>query len=267
MTALAPHLCTFLRDYLPDERGASVHTCEAYAYCFQLLVVFTAKGLRTKPSSLRLEQLDVSLVVAFLRHLEQDRHNGASTRNARLAAIKAFFRFIEYRVPACLEQARQIRAVPFKKTDVSLVSYLTVEELQNLLDAPDVRVVSGIRDRAMLHLSFAAGLRVSELVGLLADDLTLRPEAVIRIRGKGRRERILPLWKETLAALRAWITVRPASLAPELFLNSRGQGMSRSGFEYILAKHLRVATQTCPSLADKRVSPHVLRHYLASRTM
>lgn len=267
MTALAPHLCAFLRDYLPDERGASAHTCEAYAYGFQLLVVFAARKLRTRASSLHLEQLDASLVAAFLRHLEQDRQNSASTRNARLAAIKAFFRFIEYRVPVCLEQARQIRAIPSKKTDVPLVDYLAADELQALLDTPNVHIVSGIRDRAMLHLSFAAGLRVSELVGLLADDLTLRPEPVVRIRGKGRRERILPLWKETLTAIRSWITVRPESPAPELFLNARGQAMTRSGFEYILAKHLRAATQKCPSLANKRVSPHVLRRTCAMHTL
>lgn len=267
MTALAPHLSTYFREHLPNERGSSINTCETYSYSFQLLIIFAAKRLRIKPCLLTIEHLDSTLIVAFLRHLETNRHNGASTRNARLAAVKAFFRFIEYRVPVCLEQARQIHAIPSKKTDIPLVDYLVADEIQALLDAPDVRLASGIRDRAMLHLAFAAGLRVSELVGVLVDDLQLRPEATIRIRGKGRRERILPLWEETLMTIRSWITIRPKTVSPELFLNARELNMTRSGFEYILAKHLRAAKVKCPSLAKKRVSPHVLRHTCAMHTL
>ncbi len=267
MTALAPHLCNYLREHLPNERGSSINTCETYTYSFQLLIVFAAKRLRIKPCALTIEHLDCTLIVAFLLHLETDRHNCASTRNARLAAVKSFFHFIEYRVPVCLEQSRQIHAIPSKKTDIPLVDYLAVDEVQALLDAPDVGLSSGIRDRAMLHLAFAAGLRVSELIGLLVDDLVLRPEATIKIRGKGRQERILPLWKETLLTIRSWITIRPKTVSPELFLNARGLKMTRSGFEYILAKHLRTATVQCPSLTKKRVSPHVLRHTCAMHTL
>lgn len=267
MTALAPHLCTFLRDHLTDERGCSMHTCEAYTYSFQLLVLYAAERYRTKASALELEQLDAALIGDFLRHLERVRKNSASTRNARLAAIKAFFRFIEYRLPTCLEQARQINAIAIKKTDVPLVDYLTGKEIQSLLDAPHCQRASGIRDRAMLHLGFAAGLRVSELVGLRTEDLLLRPEASIKIRGKGRRERILPLWKETLKAIQSWTSIRPTTLSTELFLNARGGRMTRSGFEYILAKHAKTAMAYCPSLKEKRISPHVLRHSCAMHTL
>jgi len=202
-----------------------------------------------------------------LTHLEKKRGNSARTRNARLAAINSFFRYLEYRVPSCLDQSRRIHAIPVKKTDQALVSYLTREELQSLLDAPDTRIVSGIRDRAMLHLTFAAGMRVSELVGLRLDQIDRQSMSSVHIMGKGRRERVLPLWKETAAAIKAWLKVRPASGAPELFLNAKGEAMTRSGFEYILEKHVATAARNTPSIAKKRVSPHVLRHTCAMHTL
>ena len=139
--------------------------------------------------------------------------------------------------------------------------------LQSIIDAPLPSALDGIRDRAMLHLCFAAALRVSELVGLRLCDVTLQPQASVLIHGKGRRQRCLPLWKETAAAVRSWLAVRPAASAPELFLNARGQPMTRAGFEYILHKHVTAATKRCPSLAAKQVSPHVLRHTAALVTL
>jgi integrase/recombinase XerD len=153
-----------------------------------------------------------------------------------------------------------------KKTDQALVGYLIRDELQALLDAPDPSTVSGIRDRAMLHLAFAAGMRVSELIGLRLDQID-RSLSTVHIIGKGRRERVLPLWKETATAVKAWLKVRPASNAPELFLNARGYGMTRSGFEYVLAKHVATASRAAPSIAGKSVSPHVLRHTCAMHTL
>ena len=267
MTALAPHLSTFLREHLPKERRASQHTCEAYAQSFQLLLGFAAARLKIKPSRIEIERLDAPLVLAFLEHLEKKRGNSARTRNARLAAINAFFRFLEYRVPSCLDHARRIHAIPMKKTDQALVDYLARDELQALLNAPNVATVSGLRDRAMLHLAFAAGMRVSELVGLRLDQIERQGLSTVHIIGKGRRERVLPLWKETTAVVKAWLKVRPASATPELFLNTRGQAMTRSGFEYILAKHVATASRAIPSIASKRVSPHVLRHTCAMHTL
>ena len=267
MTALAPHLSTFLREHLPKERRASQHTCEADAQSVQFLLSFAASRLETTPSKIEIERLDAPLILAFLEHLEKKRGNSARTRNARLAAINSFFRFLEYRVPSCLDQARRIHAIPMKKTDQALVDYLARDELQALLDAPETSTVSGIRDRAMLHLTFAAGMRVSELVGLRLDQIDRQGQSSVHIIGKGRRERVLPLWKETAAAVKAWLKVRPASTAPELFLNALRQAMTRSGFEYILAKHVATASRAAPSIASKRVSPHVLRHTCAMHTL
>jgi integrase/recombinase XerD len=154
-----------------------------------------------------------------------------------------------------------------KKIDQTLVSYLSRDELQALLDAPVANTVSGIRDRAMLHLAFAAGMRVSELVGLQLDHINRQDVSTVHIIGKGRRERILPLWKETTVAVKAWLSRRPPSSVPELFLNARGQAMTRDGFEYILAKHVATASRVVPSIARKKVSPHVLRHTCAMHTL
>ena len=158
----------FLQEYLPRQRGASQHTCDSYAHGFQLLFDFASRRLKVAPSAVALEQIDAALVGALLEHLERDRRNTASTRNVRLAAVKSFFRFLEHRLPAALEQIRRILAIPFKKTDSRLVAYLDQDELQTILDAPDPSTAAGIRDRAMLHIAFAAGLRASELVGLFS---------------------------------------------------------------------------------------------------
>ena len=267
MTPLAPHLTAFLRERLPRERQASPHTCDAYAYAFQLLLVFAANRLGTRPSALTLEQIDVQLVLAFLDHLESTRGNSARTRNARLAAIKSFARFVEYRVPCSVQQVHCLLAIPSKKTDEKLVAYLTREEMQAVLDAPDPRFRIGIRDRAMVDLAFAAGLRVSELVGLRLDEVVLQPQPSIHVRGKGRRERVLPLWKTTATALRAWLALRGDASCPELFLNARGAPLTRDGFEHILSRHVAAATLRVPSIGKKRVSPHVLRHSCAMNTL
>jgi integrase/recombinase XerD len=263
MTPIAPHITAYLKERLPLERAASDNTCASYAYAFKLLFTYASKRLKVPPSALCLEQLDAPLVVGFLHHLETERGNGPASRNVRLAAIKSFMRFLEYRVPTALEQIRRILAIPAKKADARLVRHLTVEEITAILNTPEPTTRDGIRDRAMLYLCFAGGLRVSELVGLRIDQLTLHGQASLLVHGKGRKERCLPLWKETTVALRAWLAVRGTALVPELFLNARGQPMTRSGFEYILDKHVEAAKERCPSLAKKRISPHVLRHTCA----
>jgi site-specific recombinase XerD len=263
MTPIAPLISAFLNQRLPLERRASDHTCDSYAYAFQLLFLYAAERLKVPPCELLLEQLDAPLIVDFLGYLETVRGNAPRSRNIRLAAIKSFMRYVQYRVPAALEQIQRILAIPAKQTDIPLIHSLAFDEVQAILDAPDPSTRDGIRDRAMLHVCFAAGLRVSELVGLQLTDLVLSPKASVLVHGKGRRERALPLWKEVARALRAWLAVRGEALAPEVFLNARGQAMTRAGFEYILGKHVRTASTRCPSLLDKRVSPHVLRHSCA----
>lgn len=263
MILIAPHITAFLQQRLPVERHASDNTCDSYAYAFKLLFEYASDCLKVSPSALHLEQLDAPLVVAFLNHLETARGNGPSSRNTRLAAIKSFMHFMAYRVPSAMEQIQRILAIPAKRAESRLVKHLTVEEMQSILDAPVPNHRDGIRDRAMLHLCFAGGLRVSELIGLRLDDVKLQPHASVLVHGKGRKERCLPLWKETTSALRAWLAVRGAVLAPELFVNARGEAMTRSGFEYILHKHAHIAAARCPSLSMKPVSPHVLRHTCA----
>lgn len=267
MTPLAPYLSGFLRVHLPREHGASQHTIAAYAHCYRLLLTFAAGRRKTRPSRIHVEDLDPDLICAFLDHLEAERSNTARSRNARLAAIHSLFRFIEYRVPACLDQARRIHAIPMKRSIQPLVAYLTRAEMQALLAAPDSRTASGVRDQAMLHLAFAAGLRVSELTGLRLDQFDDAAMPSLHVIGKGRRERILPLWQDTARAVRRWIAQRPVSDDPQLFLNAAGRMMTRSGFEYILRKHAATAARTEPSIKAKRVTPHILRHSCAMHTL
>jgi site-specific recombinase XerD len=223
---------------------------------------FAARRFKAAPSALKLEQLDAELISAFLKDLEEGRRNSAETRNTRLAAIRSFFRFLEHRKPAALEQIRRVLAIPFKRTTSRLVPYLAQTEVQALLDTPDPTTRHGIRDRAMLHLAVCNGLRVSELTGLCTADVAL-PSKTIRVQGKGRRERLLPLWKATAAALRAWLVVRGTVAVPELFVNARGRPLSRWGVAYILRRHAQSASRRCLSLLTNRVSPHVLRHTCA----
>ncbi|MCU0884631.1 MAG: tyrosine-type recombinase/integrase [Beijerinckiaceae bacterium] len=267
MTALAPHLSAYLLEHLPRDRAASRHTIAAYAFSFQLLVAFAAARLKVRPCDLEIESLDAPLVLDFLRHLETSRANTARTRNTRLAAIKAFFRYLEHRVPACLEVARQVRALPRKRHDEGLVGYLTRSELQALLDAPSLRTAGGLRDRAMIHLAYACGLRVSELVGLTMADLDATAPDTVHIMGKGRRARVLPLWKETKRVLKDWLKVRPQCRDQHVFLSRRGEAMTRHGFADRLAVHAAAAAKAAPTLTHKTVSPHVLRHTCAIHTL
>jgi integrase/recombinase XerD len=263
MTPIAPLITDFLHIYLPRDRGCSPHTCESYAHAFRLLFSFAAERQGKRPSQLDLEDLDAPLVMAFLAHIETTRSNRPSSRNARLAAVKTFMRYVEFRHPAALAQVRQILAIPSKRHEQPLIAHLTMEEIQAILKAPDTSTRLGLRDRAMLHLCFAAALRVSELVSLPLSSLSLRPSVSLRILGKGRRERCLPLWKTTAADLRAWLAVRGPTQASELFVNAVGAPMSRAGFEYILDKHLQTAALQCPALVGRSVSPHQLRHSCA----
>jgi len=260
-TPIAPHITAFLRERLPLERRASQNTCDTYAYSFQLLFQFASTRLGVPPSGLQFEQIDALLVMAFLEHLQNQRGNSGRTRNVRLAAIKSFMRYMEYRLPSALDQIHRVLASPMMRTDGRVVRYLTTEEQKALLDAPDPKTRAGTRDRALCHLAVAGGLRVSELLGLRMEDLTFRGKYVdVLIHGKGRKERILPLWKEVGDSLRAWIAIRGNARAPELFLNSRNEALTRSGVAFILRNYQSEALLVCPSLKGKRISPHVLRH-------
>jgi len=263
MTPLAPLITRFLREYMPGQRGYSPETCDTYAISFKLLLEYAATTLGTRPSKLSIEQLDALLIVDFLTYIERERGNSVATRNLRLAAIRAFMHYVEHLVPSALAQIGQIDAIPVKRHDQKLVRHLIMEEVRAILNAPDLTTRAGLRDRAMLHLCFAGGLRVSELVGVLQENVTLGRTPSVMVRGKGRRERCLPLWKETARDLRAWLAVRGGVRAPELFVNAEGTAMTRAGFEYVLDKHTRAAAEKCPSLRGRSVTPHQLRHSCA----
>ena len=263
MTPIAPLITSFLQDYMPRQRGYSLQTCETYAVSFKLLLEYAATRTGTRPSRLAIEQLDAPLIVAFLAYIEQERGNGAATRNLRLAAIRSFMRYVEHHVPSALAQVGRIEAIPVKRRDQKLIRHLTMEEIRAILNAPDLTTRLGVRDRAMMHLCFAGGLRVSELVGVLQNNITLGRTPTVMVRGKGRKERCLPLWKETARDVRAWLSVRGEARTPELFVNTEGAAMTRAGFEYVLDKHVRRAAKICPALAGRTVSPHQLRHSCA----
>jgi site-specific recombinase XerC len=217
MTPLAPHITTWLRERLPAERALSPHTCDSYAYAFQLLLTFAGRQLGVAPFELAFEHLDAPLVLTFLEHLQRERGNGARTRNARLVAIKSFMRFMQHRHPAGLDQIRRVLAIPGQRVVARPVTHLRHEEVQALLDAPDPARRDGLRDRALLLLGVAAGLRVSELIGLRLDQLSFRDRYVdIYVLGKGRKERCLTLWREVADGIRAWLAVRGEVRVPEL---------------------------------------------------
>jgi len=214
MTPIAPLITSFLQDYMPRQRGYSPRTCETYAVSFKLLLEYAATRTGTRPSRLSIEQLDAPLILDFLAHIERDRGNGAATRNLRLAAIRTFMRYVEHHVPSALAQVGQIEAIPVKRHEQKLIRHLTMEEMRAILNAPDLTTRLGVRDRAIMHLCFAGGLRVSELVGALQDNITLGRTPSVMVRGKGRKERCLPLWKETARDLRAWLSVRGVARTP-----------------------------------------------------
>ena len=267
MSDLARPLAAFLSEHLPRDRGASPHTIASYSATFRLLAVFAARRHAVRPCQLQVGQLDTATLLAFLAYLEADRNNGVRTRNARLSAIKSFFRYLEFRHPEHLDLAAQVHALPQKKGDLPPLDYLSHREVEALLDAPAADTVVGLRDRAMLCLAYNAGLRVSELVGLALEDLPTPTLDHVRVLGKGRRGRVLPLWKQTRAALRNWLAVRPDGSSKQLFLNAFGTGMTRRGFAKRLAQHAATAARTVPSIATKNVTPHALRHACALNTL
>ena len=266
MTDLAPNLSRFLNEHLLRDQRVSPHTIASYSLTFEYFIAFAAKNLKTRPARMRIDQLTVPLILNFLDHLEKERDNSIRTRNLRLVAIKSFFRYLEFRVPACLELAQQVHAIPAKRFDRGIVKSLDMEEVQAILDAPDSRTMSGVRDRAMLLLTYAAGLRVSEVIGLKLEDLG-HNLVTVHVMGKGRRERVLPVWGIAKPVLREWLAIRPNGPDDHLFLNSRGRGMTRHGFAHRLEVHVASASRTVPSLAEKQVSPHVLRHSCALHTL
>jgi len=263
MSALAPTLQAFFSERLVNEKGASPHTIAAYRDTFRLLLGFAQERTGKPPCELQIEDLDTPLIAAFLDHLERDRGNGPRTRNARLAAIHSMFRFAALRHPEHAGLIARVLAVPAKRFERAIVSYLTEVEVDALLAAPDRGRWIGRRDHALLALAIQTGLRVSELTGLRRGDLRLGVGAHVQTTGKGRKQRATPLTRETVSVLREWLKERGGNPDEPLFPTSRGRALGRDAIALLVKKHATTAGHSCPTLGGKGVSPHVLRHTAA----
>jgi len=263
--SLACSLRKFFTDHLPRVRGASPHTLQSYRDAITLLLRYLATRQGCPVDKLDLDCLCPDSVLAFLDHLEQSRGNSAVTRNARLAAVHAFAHFVATQSPEHLELCQRLLAVPFKRARTRTVEYLEAAEFQAMLKAADQRTTEGRRDHALLLTLFNTGARVQELLDLRPRDLQLQRPCQVRLQGKGRKERICPLWPQTAEALRRLLVetrLEDASAEP-IFHNRRGGPLTRFGVRYLIRKYADQASATEPSLARKRVHPHTLRHTTA----
>jgi integrase/recombinase XerD len=267
MSTLAPTLQAFFTDRLTRQRQASPHTIATYRDACKLLLRFAAQHTGKVPSHLDLADLDAALIGAFLDHLEHQRGNSAPTRNARLAAIHSLFRFAALRHPQDAAVIQRVLAIPPKRYDQTLITYLTQPETDALLDAPDQTSWTGRRDHALLALAVHTGLRVSELTILTVADVHLGTGAHVSCLGKGRKQRITPLARGVVAVLHAWQTERGGAPTDPLFPTRRGTPLSSDAVQQRLATHAATAALSCPTLASKKVTPHVLRHTAAMRLL
>jgi integrase/recombinase XerD len=267
MSALAPTMQAFFTERLQDQRQASPHTIAAYRDAIRLLLQFTAKRTGKHPSRLDIADLDAPLLVAFLDHLEHERRNTARTRNARLAAIHSLYHYAALRHPEHAALIARILAIPPKRADKPIVTFLNEHELDALLNAPDRTTWTGRRDHAMLLTAAQTGLRAAELLGLDCSDIHLGTGAHITCVGKGRKHRVTPLIPITVATLRVWLTERAGRPDEPLFPTRQGRRLSHDALEHRLNKHATAATRNCRSLADKKITPHVLRHTAAVRLL
>ena len=263
MSALAPTLEAFFTERLGNQLHASPNTVAAYRDAWRLLLGFVQQRTGKLPCRLDLADLDSETIAAFLNHLEQKRNNTIRTRNARLAAIRSFFRFASLRHPEHAALVAQVLAIPTKRGEQPEISYLIGQEIDTLLTAPDRTSWTGRRDHALLDLTVETGLRVSELTGLRNRDIELGVGAHVRCTGKGRKSRCTPISKDTVSVMRTWMQERQGESGDPLFPSRKGGALSRGAVEDLVAKHAANAARTCPSLAAKHVTPHVLRHSCA----
>lgn len=263
MSALAPLLEAFFTERLIGQRDASPNTVAAYRDAFCLLLRFAQSRTGRAPHQLTIEDLDAALIGAFLNHLEADRNASVRTRNARLTAVRSLFTFAAFRHPEHAALIQRVLAIPTKRTDKVLVTYLTEEEAAALLDAPDRSTRIGRRDHTLMLVAVETGLRVSELTGLTCADVQLGTGAHVRCHGKGRKERITPLRREARAVLGAWLKERGGAATDSLFPGPKGGRLSRDAVRRLVERHVATAAPTCPSLVAKDVTPHTLRHSCA----
>ena len=262
-TSLAPLLERFFTQRLMQQRQASPHTISSYRDTFRQFLSFAQQRLHQPPSRLNVEQIDAPLIVAFLDELEKERGLTVRSRNLRLTAIHSFFRYAAFELPTHAAQIQRVLAIPSKRFARTLVGFLSRAEVDALLAAPDRNTWSGRRDHAFILTAVQTGLRLSEMTGLKREDLILGAGAHVRVIGKGRKERCVPLAKSTHTVLKAWLREPQRGDGDVLFPSARGNQLSVHGVQYLLNKHRRTACKVCPSLKQKRVTVHRLRHTMA----
>jgi site-specific recombinase XerD len=263
MATLAPLLEAFFTDHLMTQRQASPNTVAAYRDTFRLLLVFTRDRTGKPPNRINITDWDVALISAFLQHLEADRANSVTTRNARLAAIHSLFVYAAYRLPEHAALIERVLAMPPKRFDQPGVCFLTGQEINSLLAAPDRSTWTGRRDQTLLQVAAQTGLRVSELIGLRCQDAHLGAGPHLRCLGKGRKQRVTPLTTATVVALNIWLSERGGADIEPIFCTRSGRPLSRDAIEHLVAKHAATAARSNLTLAAKHVSPHTLRHSAA----
>jgi integrase/recombinase XerD len=265
-SSLPPLLESFFSNRLTKQRNASRSTIASYRDALRMLILFASEQTARQPCALAIADLDRDLVLAFLDALEKKRKNTIQTRNARLAAIRSFFRHVAVNDPASLGIAQRVLAIPIKKSHTEVTHHLARHELDALIDAPDQRMPRGRRDRALLLFLARTGARVSEALGVNACDLQLdRPRPQVLLHGKGRKERIVPIPDDLVKALKALISERGVERheAHPLFVGTHGTRLTRFGATHVVRRAVAVATTGTQELARKSISPHVFRHTLA----
>jgi site-specific recombinase XerD len=262
-TDLARLLQRFFYERLIQQQHASSRTIASYRDTFRLLLAFFAQHCQRELTTLCLADLDATRVLAFLDHLESTRHNGIRTRNARLAAIRAFLGYAGLQEPSALASIQPVLAIPMKRFERPLIGFLSQQEMEAILAAPDATHWSGRRDRLLLLLLYNTGARVSELIAIRRQDLDLAQHPGVHLHGKGRKERAVPLWKRTATQVRDWLRRQPHAPSQPLLPNRFGRPMSRSGVTERLRRAAETAAEDCPSLRQRQLSPHVVRHTTA----
>jgi site-specific recombinase XerD len=254
---------SFFTEYLPRQRGASLHTVRAYRDALKLLFEFAAHRNGRKIASLELADLTVDVITGFLDHIETHRSNCTATRNCRRAALRSFFKHLVRNDLAHSLQYTRVLAIPSKRSRQRPASYLEADGVRAIISKPDQHTADGRRDYALLLFLYNCGARVSEVTGILWRDLQLAPPRQARLRGKGRRERLVPLWRETAEALHRLRSAAPGADQHHVFINRHSQPLTRDGVAYILQKHASAVARGRPALVNKRITPHVLRHSCA----
>lgn len=260
---IGPLVQAFFAEHLLGHKRASPQTVGAYRDAFRLLLGFLRTSTGMEPAALHLGDLDAPTILAFLDHLEKERKNTVQSRNARLAAIRSFFRFVALREPESLGLATRVLAIPTKRTNRTLVTYLTRPEMDAIVAAPDRTEWAGRRDHALLLILYNTGARVSEITMLRCSDVHFGASTTVQLHGKGRKDRVVPLWARTARVLQAWFRELGDSSDGVAFPNARLGRLTRHGVIYLLDRAVQRASSSCATLSDKRISPHVIRHATA----